>query len=165
MDRLKAEVVSIRRKNQTGEESPGLLPGFRSGSEMAAIEGNEISCPSGTSERIVVPVHISGEGSFVATGIHIVIKYSSQDTYYFTYYPNISFEYSVNNSHRKRQNLPIPIEVVDQSEHGMGYFPLIPQDVFPRGSTIEISINPNEVAWATADRVWAGFSGYYVLEH
>jgi hypothetical protein len=174
MDRLKSEVVSMRRRGQVDQNSnPAMLPDRYTGTQMASIVGKEVAIPTIHQQRIVVPITISGEGPFVARGIHFAYKYYSQEGYdrgnYWhwdpVYYYDFRWEYRVNNSYRDRQNMPTPQPVVWSAENGYGFMPLIPQDVFPRGATVEISLNP-EYGWGnTDDRIWAGFSGYYVLEH
>lgn len=171
MDRLKSEVVSMRRRNQVDQNSnPAMMPDQYTGAMMASMVGNEVPVLTATQHRVVVPITISGEGSFVAEGIHFAYKeYSSgQSPYYFwedVYQVDFLWGYRVNNSNRDRQNIGVPQPIIYDAENGYGFMPLIPHDVFPRGSTVEIFLDP-EYAWHDEhDRIWAGFSGFYTLEH
>ena len=169
MDRLKAEVVSMRRRNQVDQNSnPAMMPDQYTGAMMASIVGNETTL-SNDQRRAIVPVTISGEGPFVATGIHFAWKehFSFPFEGYLwgsIYLVDFTWGYNVNNSNRERQNIGVPQPIVWDAENGYGFMPIIPQDIFPRGSTVQIWLEP-EYAWDHHDSIWAGFSGYYILEH
>jgi hypothetical protein len=143
-------------------------------------------------------IDINSDGDFVATGVYFFFKLDiGADSFIFgndvgglwryassiRIFPapgffvsqigiqDIYWEYDVSRSHRFRQNIPVPASLPTMAEEGNGFFPLVPQDIFPRGETVTIRITPTHPLWIDDyDEVgwsgifWCGFNGFYILD-
>jgi len=161
-------------------DMPSKTPGQKIGNPIPSREGGTVVIPSGSLQlRHQVNVVISSDGPFFAKSIHFNFKYMDNGYWWNTHDFPIGFYwgYSVSGSERQRQNTPVPSSMIERSETGgAGFFELVPQDAFPKSSTVTIwmsfiegdlnVVNPGGMWNIIGDRdllLWVGFNGFYVL--
>jgi hypothetical protein len=183
LDSIKGEIASMK---VNGDQALSI-PGQFAGRGLPARIGAEIDF-DGTTRKHQINIIVPPDGPFHASSIAFAFRPTTigQPDYTRTWMPISSiedltltfpaldfyWEYKVTGSSRERQNIPVPSCMVLRSESGMGYFPLIPQDVFEAVSTIIVYVTPtinmnNLISRPGGNggvgKLWVGFNGFYSL--
>jgi len=183
LNTVKAEIASMKVNGDQALSVPGQFPGRG----LPARIGAEIDF-DGTTRKHQINIIVPPDGPFHASSIAFAFRMTTvgQPDYTLMWRPISSiedltlalpaldfyWEYKVTGSSRERQNIPVPSAMVRRTETGMGYFPLIPQDVFDAVSTIIVyvtpTINMNNLfsrpgGNGGVGKLWVGFNGFYSL--
>jgi hypothetical protein len=179
---IKSEIAAMKVHG----DQQASLAGQYEGKPIPSRIGNEVVF-DGSDRKIQINIPINSDGDYFASTIAFAFRFdfcsgevpigmnwsaisSIEDVYLLT--PTIDFywEYYVSGSGRQRQNIPVPSAMIQRTETGMGWFPLIPQDTFPAASVVTIWITPtlnlNSIIQeyeGASGIIWAGFNGFYSL--
>ena len=181
LDAVKQEIASMKINGDQAISIPGQF----SGRAIPSRIGAEIDF-DGTLRKYQINIIVPPDGPFHATSIHFAFRLTDEQqgqNPFIDYWipissieeidlanPAIDFywEYQVTGSDRKRQNIPVPSAMVLRSETGMGFMPLIPNDVFDAESTVIVYVTPTitipvEAREHIIGKIWVGFNGFYSL--
>jgi hypothetical protein len=150
------------------------MSGIVSSRPVPFIESVEIPFVGGNYERIDGKIIIAPDATFLARAIHFTCRLATSDTETeesvlgsFYDYLDFYWEYQVTGSRRRRMNIPVPSQVVYDSEWKDGMFSFFVEDVFSPGSTVTVWITPIGQPYGEKEEngfLWVGFSGTYVVE-